>query len=183
MICFIDMDGVVADFVGAACKAHNRSWPYDDPKNRGKFEIEPAWGITPKEFWAPIDALGVDFWLNLEKTPEADKIISRAISAYGVHNICMLTSPSDDPGCVPGKRGWMRKHYPNLAKSMLFGSAKQFLSGPKRVLIDDRDKNIDDFIAYGGTGILVPRPWNIGHVYVNPLVSVFRGIEESVRRD
>lgn len=183
MKCFIDMDGVLADFVGAACRAHNRPWPYDDPKNLGTFEIEPAWGITPREFWKPIDALGMGFWEGLEKTEESDRIVKLAIALYGITNVCVLTSPSEDPGCVPGKRAWLKKHYPELGKNVLFGSAKHFVSGKDRLLIDDRDKNIEDFEAYGGTGILVPRPWNRGFWWADPMGTIIRRLAETVLKD
>lgn len=182
MKCFIDMDGVLANFVGAACRVHNRPWPYDDPKNLGRFEIEPAWGISPREFWKPIDAAGIGFWENLEKTEFADRLIRFATSIYGLDNLCILTSPSDDPACVPGKRAWMRMNYPLLSKNMLFGSAKQFLAGPDRVLIDDRDKNLEDFQMYGGFGVLVPQPWNRGHSSKDPWSDICCQIAKSVTR-
>ena len=46
MYCFLDMDGVLADFVDGVCQAHDRAFPYDDPSNYGHFDIEPLWGMS-----------------------------------------------------------------------------------------------------------------------------------------
>ena len=45
---------------------------------------------------------------------------------------------------------------------MLAGSKAQ-LARPDTLLIDDKDENIAEFVAAGGQGILVNRPWNKGH--------------------
>lgn len=154
---FLDQDGVLANFVGGACKAHGLTC-YDKPEHLGKFDMERLWGMSMQQFWAPTN--NFDFWFNLEKTPEADAIVELAIDAVGVKNIAMLTSPSLDPDCVPAKRAWMEKYYPQLAKTMIFSWGKGMIGGPGRILIDDRDRNIDDWYVAGGEGILVPRPWN-----------------------
>ena len=161
---FLDMDGVLADFVTGACLAHNRPSPYLDPEALGIFDMEKLWGISVNEFWRTIDAK-VDFWDTLQKTPEADALVAAALSMFSIDNIAVLTAPSMDPTCVPGKRRWMQKHYPQLAKRMIFASAgaKQFLAGPSYILSDDRDKNISQFKLAGGVGILMPRLWNAGY--------------------
>jgi len=167
-----DMDGVLADFVSGAAKAHHRESPYLYPKNYGTFDIEKLWDISAQEFWAPIDAMGQDFWLGLEKTPEADELVALLTERVGVESIAILTAPSDDPGCVPGKRAWIRKHYPQFSKQIIYTSAKGFLAAPTKLLIDDRDRNIDEFRRDGGQAILLPRLWNrlyYGLVTQNPV--------------
>lgn len=179
----LDMDGVIADFMTAICKAHGRPNPYYDPvteeKARGTFDTEKIWGITPEEFWAPIQGYALDFWETIEKTPEADQIIRLVSREFGVDNVAILTAPSKDAGSVPGKRAWMDKNYPAFSKRMIFTSAKEFLAGGNRFLIDDRDKNIQGFEEAGGTGILVPRPWNRSWRLEKAVVKV---IEEGLER-
>lgn len=171
--CFLDMDGVLADFVGGICRAHGRSTPYDDPHSYGIFDMEKLWGMSIEEFWSPPkEDLGMEFWSGLAKTPEADQIVELAVRYFGTKNTCILTSPSQHPSCVPGKRVWMKQHYPKLANNILFGSAKRFLAGPDRVLIDDRDKNVEEFKKYGGHAIRVPRAWNMGWPERNVAVKV-----------
>jgi 5'(3')-deoxyribonucleotidase len=164
------MDGVIVDFVGGLLRAHDRPNPYDNPDNLGKFEIENLWGISPKAFWQPTDHF--EFWNKLDKTPEADEIVELVEGYFGVENIAVLTSPSMHPECVPGKRRWIQRYYPELKNQMIFSSAKKFLAGPQRFLIDDRDKNLEDFARYGGISIRVPRPWNEAYYCVDVVSSI-----------
>lgn len=163
--CFVDMDGVIADFVSAISRAHNRPSPYTDPRtlgiSLGLFDMEKIWGITAKEFWVPSNSH--EFWATIEKTPDADAIINLAESQFGSENVAILTAPSQAEGCISGKREWIKHHYPQFKQRIIFASAKEFLAGPDKFLIDDRDKNIDAFRGAGGTGILVSRLWNQCH--------------------
>lgn len=168
---FLDMDGVLADFVGGVCKAHKRTC-YDKPEHLGEFSLEKCWGVTAAEFWWPTN--NWHFWANLEKTYEADAIVAMAIDAVGVKNVAILTSPSLDPSCVPAKRAWVEKYYPQLAKTMIFSWRKGIIGGSHRVLVDDRDRNIDDWEEAGGYGVLVPRPWNVAYKESNITLSVIQ---------
>lgn len=157
-ICFLDMDGVLYDFVGSACAAHSLKSPYGSTNCAGIFEMETCWGMTEEQFWAPIKTR--EFWEFMPKTPEADDIVAFLVSKFGEENICILSNPSSQDNSIGGKKAAIKRDYPFLEKKMLFGSAKQFLSGPGRVLVDDRDKNIIGFEEFGGVGITVPRDWN-----------------------
>lgn len=161
--CFLDMDGVLIDFLSGASKAHGRELPYTKVENRGIWETEQLWGITSDAFWKPIDALGAGFWEDLPKTDECDEIISLVDNYFGLDNVAILTAPSDDPNCVIGKKLCLKKRLPMFKKRVIFTGAKEFLAGPNRVLIDDRDKNIKDFFEAGGYAIRVPRLWNMAH--------------------
>lgn len=154
----LDMDGVLADFVGGIARAHGRPDPYTSKSSFGVFDIERLWGMTSKEFWFPADSL--EFWAGLSPTPEAFPLVSLCQSLVGRHNIAILTSPSSSVQCIPGKRQWIDRYFPQYASRMIFGSAKQFLAAPHRILIDDRDSNVDSFIMAGGPAILLPRLWN-----------------------
>lgn len=157
-LCFLDMDGVLADFEGGICASLGRKSPYLDAASYGTFDMEKLWNISAEEFWRGTQRNG--FWRDLEKTPEADAIVELACSTFGVDNVCILTAPSRDSRCIPEKSQWIAKHYPHLRNNMLFGSAKRFLAGPNRLLLDDRDANIENFYQAGGWGITVPRLWN-----------------------
>lgn len=155
---FCDMDGVIADFVSAAIEYHGLPDPYTRPENLGTFEIEQLWGITERAFWGPLG--GKDFWHDLKKTPEADEIIDLLTARVGVENICIATAPSESVWSIPGKKAWIKRNYPQFSRSILFGGSKHFLAGDKKVLVDDRDKNLIAFNREGGTSVVVPRAWN-----------------------
>ena len=159
---FLDLDGILVDFNKGVHAAHSRPDVYTiSPDNNGLYGLAEIWGIPKKDFWEPTQQPG--FWESLDKTPEADDIVNYCCEQYGGGNICILTSPSLHMACIPEKRTWMQKHYPHLAKNMLFGSEKKFLAGPDRMLIDDKNENVDSFSAHGGLGLLYPRPWNRLH--------------------
>lgn len=161
MICFLDMDGVLADFVDGISRAHNRPNPFNDPKVRGGsvWEITEVWGISEEEFWKPSN--NAEFWAGLKETPEASQLVQLATELFG-DNIAMLTAPSESEWCLPGKKTWMMNHFPKLYNRMIFTNAgsKKFLAGEGRILVDDRDQNIQQWIKAGGTGVICPRPWN-----------------------
>ncbi len=167
-LCFLDMDGVLANFVQGAIKAHNRPSPYEDPRGYGVFDMEKLWGITAEEFWKPLEFEG--FWEGLEKLSEADKLVDWVCLVFGVSHVCLLTDPAESRNGIPEKKAWVERYYPFLSKNILFGSAKQFLAGPGRYLIDDRDKNIETFNQAGGFGILYPQLWNEGYAYTGSKV-------------
>lgn len=158
---YLDMDGVLADFQYESAKWHIKANPYLDPKNLGVWELEEIWGITPEQFWKPID--NFEFWSNLPKTKEADWIVEEVERRFGRKNVAIATSPSKSEACFTGKRAWLRRNYPQFKDNIFFGKEKQFLAGENRWLLDDRDKNLDAFSAEGGQAIIIPRPWNSWH--------------------
>lgn len=162
MICFLDMDGVIADFVTAACLAHGRISPYRDPANLGSFDMEKLWKMQINDFWKPINTVG--FWHEIPLMPDAKEIVDLTEKYFG-KEVAILTAPSHDPHCFIGKREWILRNFPQFENRLIFAaaSAKRLMAGPGRFLIDDRDKNLDQFAEAGGTPICVPRPWNHLH--------------------
>lgn len=181
--CLLDMDGVLFDFMSALCVAHNRPSPYENEANFGVWDTEKLWGITVEQFWEPIQKDSLAFWEGIPLTPEAKQIVEFMEEKFGRDNIAILTAPSDDPGAVPGKRISMRRHFPQFEKKMIFGSAKQFLSAPYRFLVDDRDKNCDEFEAAGGHSIQVPRPWNRMHKYREHVLPAIQAQYDVIREE
>ena len=50
-----------------------------------------------------------------------------------------------------------------MQRQYLIGPPKHLCAKPGVLLIDDRDKNVADFLGLGAHAILVPRPWNSLH--------------------
>ena len=155
---YLDMDGVLVDFLGGAAKAHNRELPYHLPEAKGIWNTEKLWKITPEEFWAPLEFCG--FWTSLKKTPLADDLVELIEDYFGRENIDILTAPSQSKFCIPEKREWMRRYFPQFENRMIFDWKKGKYASPSSYLFDDRDKNILEFEEAGGIGIIVPQEWN-----------------------
>lgn len=160
---FVDIDGVLADFVSALCEAHNRVDPYCSQQNDGIYDTGKIWKITPEELWAP--TLGAEFWASMKPMPylpELLNIIKQAMGGW--EDVCLLSSPTWDPACALGKLQWIQQHMPKeLYRQYLLGPAKRFCASDDAVLLDDYGYNCDKFEEAGGRAILWPQPWNMNH--------------------
>lgn len=152
--CFLDMDGVLSDFIGGACAVHGRN-------DFVEYDIWKYWGMSEERFWEPL--CNREFWAGLERTLEADDIIAAAVRNYDTSEIYILTMPSrfSPEESAAGKLLWIKKHYPFLADQYILTRDKALLAGPRTLLVDDNDDNIRIFEEAGGRTFLVPRPWNV----------------------
>ena len=126
---YCDMDGVLVDFI------------------KGYFELTGK-DITgqyhsDKNFWEPIDAAGLDFWVNLEWTPDG-KALWDYIKKY---NPELLSSPSRENDSRVGKRLWVKRELPGSHLILRSASKKQEFANPESILIDDRPSNIEQWEA------------------------------------
>ena len=167
LICFLDVDGVLADFVGGCCEVFGISreylyerWP------PGIWNFHPSLQITEDQFWADIDAQGIKFWRNLEPMPDMADILQVVEERFG-DNVALLTSPPRNPLAVAGKVEWIQKYLPKYRRKFFVGPAKHLLAHPRAILIDDYDANVQKFQKAGGLGIVVPRRWN--HLHDHPI--------------
>jgi len=148
---FIDVDGIVADFFGGVNQVHGNPIRYEDYPP-GEDNIAKVFNLPQKDFWAPVKGI----MGSLEKTAEADWIIK-----FVNHlECCFLTSPALN--AADARINWIRKHYPGIP--FILTKHKHYCcAGPHNLLIDDRDKNVEDWEKAGGTSILFPRIWNKRH--------------------
>lgn len=156
-ICFLDMDGVLADFISAACKWHGRDNPYANRQNHGNSQLEDLLGLDPSTFWK---GLNYEFWHTIEPLPHAQELFELVSRYYDREHICILSSTSYLDGAGDGKRDWLRKHFPQLGKNFIFTSQKGLCAGPNKLLIDDFEKNTNAFKKYGGSAFLFPGKHN-----------------------
>lgn len=180
MLVFVDLDGVLADFVGGVCRKFGKPDPYTRPEAQGEWGIEKLLGIEPAAFWEP---LGEEFWANLSPTHDWHSILSAAVAAAGdPANVALLTSPCETPGCLEGKKAWIANWLPEYRRSTIFCSRKDLIAGPGKVLIDDSDANVRAWEGAGGTAVLVPRHWNAWHEWGFHSAAVVRQKLEEVSR-
>ncbi len=159
---FLDMDGIFADFDGGVRKLFQVDWH------------PTTWAIPYKEmgtdfkaFWKRLD--NPDFWEWLPWTDDGKRIQAIMEPFKPV----ILTASVLPYGCV-GKMRWLKREWPSVLKEkrllMAAGhDVKCAVAGPNKILIDDKNENIDEWEAAGGFGILYPRPWNRNHDVEFPL--------------
>lgn len=170
-LCFIDLDGVLVDFVGGVFLFHGFSIPWAEIG----WEFDKKSGKSPEDFWGP---LGQTFWSSLTKTEECDTIIAAAEKKFDKDNVFLCSSPCGTLGCAAGKAVWVDNNLPGYSRRLILSNRKEVFSGLGRVLIDDRDENAEGWEKLGGTSILVPRPWNKTHESrVNVAEDVVKAIE------
>lgn len=168
---FWDMDGVFADFMGGVIdligrdhQAVYQNWP------PGEYSFENAFGISTERLWNLIYRGGVNWWSHLDCFEWHTELRSIIADSRGSHSI--LTSPGDCPFAYQGKRIWADRHLSGLPLHLT--SQKQLLAKPSTLLIDDNDRNCEQFIAAGGRAILFPQIWNSNHGEVGNRIEYVR---------
>lgn len=160
---FLDMDQVLTDFNKAICEKFELPYP---PQIYNFFESIRS---------EVNDICTIDFWINLEWMFDGHGILKAVTEKFDT--VYILTSTMPNPESFTGKVMWMHKHLPAYSNYIIpipFGVPKSLFARPDRLLIDDRDKTIDEFREAGGKALLVPRPWNHAHLQANRTVEVVR---------
>jgi len=156
----LDMDGVLCDWVGAACVAFGK-----DPEEiikiqpSGTFDIEVGLGITRDKLWERLDGIGEDFWANWIKAyPWATQLYAACKEMAPTY---ILTSPSTHVVSCAGKIRWLRTFTQDEKfRDYVLTTHKHLLAKPNNVLIDDDNEKVTTFRAAGGNAILFPQQWN-----------------------
>ena len=134
---YCDMDSVLVDF------------------DRGYQELT---GMTTQQadangvsaFWDPISQAGAKFWITLNWMSDGKQLWDY-IKKY---NPILLSAPSREESSKLGKRVWVKRELPGTKLILRCAPQKQEYASPTSILIDDRQKNIDQWEAAGGIGIL-----------------------------
>jgi len=180
---FVDMDGVLSDFVDGMLTAHDcwieakgkdvwfirhksgarLKWP------QGEYRLDRVLNMPGSRFWKPADY--TFFWETLPLMRDGIKMINRLPDPY------ILTSPSLSPASASGKMIWIRRYLPNLYRRLLIVPApEKYLLAEGNLLIDDSDVNCSRWGVAGGQAILWPQWWNTAYSF--PL----KEIEKVIRR-
>lgn len=151
---YLDMDGVITDFVSSINKC--MGIPEHTPAL-----IRNWWEEYDVSFEQVNNYCTIDFWQNLTWLSDGKEILSAVLDKFPQLSIFLLTTPMPNPGSWTGKFKWVQKHLPLFTKQLIVTTvSKALFVGSDTLLIDDYDKNIKEFIAAGGQGILVPRSSN-----------------------
>lgn len=148
----LDIDGVIGDFNRKATEIVGI--PY--PPNKWHWYKD-----APDGFNILNNACTFDFWKNLGWIHDGHDIFRLVTSLFNPENIFLLTTPMPNVESASGKMAWIYGNLPEYKRrTIIITASKALLAKPNVLLIDDRDKNVDEFRAAGGNAILVPRPWN-----------------------
>ena len=158
---YVDMDGVLVDFVKGAEKYFKITFA---DTNRS------AYGITGSEFltlwegpkgWRQLKKDWPTFWMDLDPEPSSPQLLKLVLP----HHPAVLTAvPKGWSSSAVGKRIWCQRHMLNwgrhpheeflaVDRSQKRRYAKQ-ADGTPNLLIDDFDKNIAEWNNVGGIGLL-----------------------------
>lgn len=158
---FLDMDGVLVDFVGPTVGLFKTTFEHISARwVRGTYDLCRVLGVDEAELWATIDKHGADHWLNLPAYPWAKTLFDYC---NGITHTFVATSPSMMPDCASAKTEWLQKFFGRRFRSYAITPVKRELAAYGKVLIDDFDGNCDDFRDNGGYAIVFPRIWNSMH--------------------
>ena len=171
---FLDIDGVLTDFVGQAVRKLNLNV---DPTNCSWdfFASE----MTPSEFWEKISLLGPGFWSLMPEYEWIDELVE--LVASHDPEFTLLTSPASCPKSWYGKRKWIQSKFGESFNRQIMTHDKHFCAAPGRLLIDDNEINCKRFADWGGQAILFPQSWNSLGNDVDRIEHVAEGLERAKR--
>jgi len=163
-VLFLDMDGVLVNWCEGAHKLHgkpysNKHWPYARGPKGWDFYKEPKFDIAYGPLFEP---MGFDFWANLNWMPDGQEILQICENVFK-DDVYLLTAPHQAEGVIDGRREWIDRNMPKYRRKVLVGYCKNAIAmaaGENAVLLDDWDRNINDWSEAGGTAVVCPRPWN-----------------------
>jgi 5'(3')-deoxyribonucleotidase len=157
-IIYLDMDGVLFDFVAAFGKVLNIP---DIPERLapGVRNIAPQIGMTEDEMWEKIGRHGYGFWQEMREYPwfhELVDLVEKNSSEWYI-----LSSPARSSDSLKGKLESLKLMFGERFRRYVFTPNKRLLAGRNRILIDDHERHCEEFEDNGGKAILFPRQWNI----------------------
>ena len=159
-VVYLDMDGVITNFVKGVYDAFNK--PYILPPQL-KYDFWKYWELpaTTKQ----VDLIcNKEFWNNLEWMYDGEDILKEIIKYFKPEKTYLLTHPMPNVESATGKWMWVKGNMPEYySRTIITQAPKTLLAKPETLLIDDKDENVEEFIDAGGDAILVPRPWNKLH--------------------
>jgi 5'(3')-deoxyribonucleotidase len=176
----LDLDEVLADFVGGACKAWGctkeqveEHWElgqwdirYPLSKALGRTEV-----MSSELFWTRINNSEA-FWVGLKPTPWMEELW--AFCQCLSDDIHIVSAPSRCESSYFGKVKWLRNQFGQNFSNFALTPYKHIFAGPDVILIDDRDENVEAFRKAGGHGLVFPRIHNSLYVFKDDPLGLIR---------
>lgn len=155
----LDMDGVLVNFHKGVYDAFEMPYKYDGRLKTWDFWENWPTKVTRGDINAKCDEL---FWSGLGWMHDGKQILDVVLKKFDADQIYLLTNPVVGGNTTAtGKMEWIEQHLPKYYDRVILTVAtKALLAKPNVLLIDDNDRNIDEFAKAGGQVLQVPRPWN-----------------------
>jgi len=170
------MDDVLVDFHKSSILAQKLDEPYSDIIRywpRGQWGIPETLGLYESDFWSNLDSK--DFWANLTKLPWADALVEFGLSNF--EQVRIITHPVETPACYAGKRASASQHFGDL--DLILCREKWLMASEDRVLVDDKEENVQLWRESSGPAVLFPRVWNSLYRYAeDPIDYVIERLKE-----
>lgn len=182
MTILLDLDEVLADFVGGALRVHG--WTRERLETvwrPGTWSIVEPMGLTPEAFWEPINAMGDAFWLGLQPLPWAIDVV-RIVDSV-VDNWYIITSPGHHVSGYTGKIRWLRRFFGMTFERFVITQHKTLLARAGTLLIDDREDTVKAFEAAGGQGLLFPSRHNTLYRWADDPAKYLSGVLRKMLRE
>ena len=140
----MDADGVITHFELPICQ-HLKIDHIGQVKSRG-------------QLWWAVDDINRNvgpFFELLPKMPDADRLVDFVRANFVNHYILTACGYTPKDGADQKRRWFAREYGHDLHVKVVNGSGdKAAFATPTTILIDDRSKSIDPWVAAGGIGIL-----------------------------
>lgn len=159
---FVDMDGVIVDWLGAAAKACGLDVRSPTIRNKLKqgVELQEAFGISDGAMWSRITPYGSEWWANLQPLPWANELLTR-LAQRG--DVTLLTSPGKLPDvaatAAAGKIKYIHQRLGGMPYIITWH--KERCVAPDVILVDDSEKKYNKFIEAKGAAFLWPCQYRI----------------------
>lgn len=157
----LDLDEVLCDFIGGAVSLWDRSiqdvqahWTLGDWNVLPALGLSLGYPLSTEEFWKRIDQHGSYFWHSLTPHRWVNPLIKLVESLTKDWHV--VSSPSWSVDSYVGKVQWLKTQFGRSFTRFAITPHKEIFANPKTILIDDRDKNVQDFRKAGGWGIVFP---------------------------
>jgi 5'(3')-deoxyribonucleotidase len=170
---YLDLDEVLCDFKGAALTVFGVTKNlFNSEHTPGDWDIVSTLNrlITPPnieypEFESIINKQGPDFWATLDPLPHFDQLI-KIVSAI-TSEWYIVSDPCNFKYAAYQKLLWLQRRLGKNFDRLILTKHKHLLANKDSILIDDKDKNIDEFGQHGGIGIIFPTLHNHLHKHSN----------------
>lgn len=164
---FLDLDGVLVDFIGGLGRYLKFRDGWEQPTRKGELIAEIFEVAKTDVDNVLMRYVTAEFWESLDPLPWAHTLVS-GLRLKGRYSIYLASSAGrPDRGldsyfsrACAGKGSWVSRHFPELRDRLLIVQDKRVLAGPQTLLIDDRESVVAPFCEAGGRAVLFPAPWN-----------------------